>query len=74
MTTRVGEPVGIEIRFTGHSPRRGLATASRLKGHDQIVIAKQGGWARTPRCSQVTSRWSAGGINPGRGLGSRRGA
>ncbi|WP_107475784.1 integrase [Streptomyces sp. Sge12] len=43
--TRAGERAGIEIRFTGHSPRRGLATSSRLKGHDQIVIAKQGGWA-----------------------------
>ncbi|MEU0371427.1 hypothetical protein ABZ070_14400 [Streptomyces sp. NPDC006283] len=40
-----------EICFTGHSPRRGLATSSRLKGDDQIVIAKQGGWARTPSCS-----------------------
>ncbi|MEU5539425.1 integrase [Streptomyces sp. NPDC020362] len=43
--TRAGQRAGIEIRFTGHSPRRGLATSSRLKGHDQIVIAKQGGWA-----------------------------
>ncbi|AVH54629.1 MULTISPECIES: hypothetical protein [Streptomyces] len=43
--TRAGERAGIEIRFTGHSPRRGLATSSRLKGHDQIVIAKQGGLA-----------------------------
>ncbi|MGW6093924.1 hypothetical protein ACWFRK_05830 [Streptomyces sp. NPDC055157] len=43
--TRVGERAGIEIRFTGHMPRRGLATSSCLKGHDQIVIAEQGGWA-----------------------------
>ncbi|MEU6397173.1 integrase [Streptomyces cinnamoneus] len=43
--TRAGARADIEIRFTGHSPRRGLATSSRLKGHDQIVIAKQGGWA-----------------------------
>ena len=43
--TRAGARAGIEVRFTGHSPRRGLATSSRLKGHDQIVIAKQGGWA-----------------------------
>ncbi|WP_331742815.1 integrase (plasmid) [Streptomyces sp. NBC_00868] len=42
--TRAGARAGIEVRFTGHSPRRGLATSSRLKGHDQIV-AKQGGWA-----------------------------
>jgi hypothetical protein len=45
VVTRAGQRAGIEIRFTGHSPRRGLATSSRLKGHDQIVIAKQGGWA-----------------------------
>ncbi|MEV7003286.1 hypothetical protein AB0N62_37235 [Streptomyces sp. NPDC093982] len=31
--------------MTGHSHRRGLATPSRLKSHDQIAIAKQGGWA-----------------------------
>lgn len=43
--TRVGARADIDTRFTGHSPRRGLATSSRLKGHDQIVIAKQGGWA-----------------------------
>ncbi|WP_327286585.1 integrase [Streptomyces sp. NBC_01205] len=43
--TRAGARAGIEVRFTGHSPRRGLATSSRMKGHDQIVIAKQGGWA-----------------------------
>ncbi|WP_329167552.1 hypothetical protein OHB49_45405 (plasmid) [Streptomyces sp. NBC_01717] len=43
--TRAGERAGIEIPFTGHSPCRGLATSSRLNGHDQIVIAKQGGWA-----------------------------
>ncbi|MFE2092235.1 hypothetical protein [Streptomyces sp. NPDC059460] len=41
--TRAGERAGIEIRFTGHSPRRGLS--SRVKGHVQIVVAKQGSWA-----------------------------
>jgi hypothetical protein len=45
VVTRAGATAGIEIRFTGHGPRRGLATSSRLKGHDQIVIAKHGGWA-----------------------------
>lgn len=45
VVTRAGQRAGIDIRFTGHSPRRGLATSSRLNGHDQIVIAKQGGWA-----------------------------
>ncbi|GAA3479412.1 hypothetical protein [Streptomyces yanii] len=43
--TRAGERAGIEIRFTGHSPRRGLAASSRVKGHVRIVVAKQGGWA-----------------------------
>ncbi|WP_405933638.1 hypothetical protein [Streptomyces sp. NBC_00827] len=56
--TRAGERAGIEIRFTGHSPRRELATSSRFQGHDQIVIAKQSGWARTPRSSPATSKSS----------------
>ncbi|MFF0793683.1 hypothetical protein [Streptomyces spiralis] len=45
IVARAGECAGIEMRSTGHSPCRGLATSSRMKGHDQIVIAKQGGWA-----------------------------
>lgn len=62
IVTRAGERAGIEIRFTGHSPRHGLATASRLKGHDQIVIAKQGGWApRTPRSWPAASKSSTSG-------------
>jgi site-specific recombinase XerD len=59
--TRAGQRAGIEIRFTGHSPRRGLATSSRLQGHDQIVIAKQGGWApHSPvlaRYLEVVDQW-----------------
>ncbi|MFE7330904.1 hypothetical protein ACFU8W_39430 [Streptomyces sp. NPDC057565] len=43
--TRAGERAVIEIRFIGHSPRRGLATSSRVKGHVRIVVAKQGGCA-----------------------------
>ncbi|WP_326617673.1 hypothetical protein OG863_09810 [Streptomyces decoyicus] len=61
VVTRAGERAGIEIRFTDHSPRRGLATSSRLKGHDQIVIAKQGGWAPTPRSSPATLKSSTSG-------------
>ncbi|MGW5464882.1 hypothetical protein [Streptomyces sp. NPDC003996] len=59
VVTRAGERAGIEIRFTGHSPRRGLATSSRLKGHDQIVIAKQGGWAPHSTRRPPTSRTTA---------------
>lgn len=43
IVTSAGERAGIEIPFTGHSPRRGLATSSQLKGHDQIIVTKQGG-------------------------------
>ena len=32
-------------RRSARTGSRGLATSSRLKGHDQIVIAKGGGWA-----------------------------
>ena len=32
-------------RWTAHSLRRGMATEARRRGHDQITIAKQGGWA-----------------------------
>lgn len=32
-------------RWSGHSVRRGFATESRKAGHDQIRIARQGGWA-----------------------------
>lgn len=31
--------------WTAHSLRRGMATEARKNGHDQITIAKQGGWA-----------------------------
>ncbi|MFD7705432.1 hypothetical protein [Streptomyces caelestis] len=54
-----GERAGIGIRFTGRSPRRGLATSFRMKGHDRIVIAQQGGRAPhsevlggPPRCAR----------------------
>lgn len=41
---RAAERSGIPIRWTGHSLRSGLATASRAKGKDALVIAAQGGW------------------------------
>jgi integrase len=31
-------------KYTSHSLRRGLATEARKAGHDQIRIARQGGW------------------------------
>ncbi|GAA2615691.1 hypothetical protein GCM10010304_81310 [Streptomyces roseoviolaceus] len=68
IVARAGERAGIEIRFSRHNPRRGLATSSRLKGADQIVIAKQGGWAphskvlagyRRPGWTQAVERQTA---------------
>ncbi|CAM5257461.1 hypothetical protein SCANM63S_04383 [Streptomyces canarius] len=57
IVTRAGERAGIEIRFTGHSPRRGLATSSRLKGHDEQFPVTTGyplndGSLRAPALSQ----------------------
>lgn len=43
--TRCGEIAELDIRPTGHSPRRGLATAGKRAGNDRSVIAAQGGWA-----------------------------
>lgn len=47
----VGQVIGRKARaaalggkYTGHSLRRGMATAARKAGHDQIRIARQGGW------------------------------
>ncbi|MGW3371723.1 integrase [Streptomyces hydrogenans] len=43
--TRCGDIANLDIRPTGHSPRRGLATAAKKAGNDRSVIAAQGGWA-----------------------------
>ncbi|MEU5218503.1 tyrosine-type recombinase/integrase [Streptomyces sp. NPDC020807] len=43
--TRCGEIADLDIRPTGHSPRRGLATESKKAGNDRSAIAAQGGWA-----------------------------
>jgi integrase len=57
----VGQVVGRKARaaalagkYTGHSLRRGLATEARKAGHDQIRIARQGGWDDN---SQVLARY-----------------
>lgn len=44
--TRCGDLAGVDLRFTGHSPRRGLVTESQRAGHDDHVAEKQGGWAK----------------------------
>jgi site-specific recombinase XerD len=57
----VGQVIGRKARaaalggkYTGHSLRRGLATEARKAGHDQIRIARQGGWDDN---SQVLARY-----------------
>ncbi|MFD4996980.1 site-specific integrase [Streptomyces buecherae] len=44
--TKCGELGELEIRPTGHSPRRGLVTESQRAGNDPRQAEKQGGWAR----------------------------
>ncbi|MFC9296938.1 integrase [Streptomyces sp. NPDC057011] len=48
VVTSAGEIAGIEIRFTGHSPRRGFATESVKKGKEREA-KRQGGWAKASR-------------------------
>jgi site-specific recombinase XerD len=35
---------GLEGRYTVHSGRRGMATQARMAGHDELAIARHGGW------------------------------
>jgi hypothetical protein len=44
--TRIGARAGLDIRPTGHSPRRGLVTESSRADNPDHVAEKQGGWAR----------------------------
>ncbi|MFF8431706.1 hypothetical protein ACF07Y_42575 [Streptomyces sp. NPDC016566] len=43
--TRIGARAQLDIRPTGHSPRRGLGTESSRAGNPDAVAEKQGGWA-----------------------------
>ncbi|MFJ9376822.1 site-specific integrase [Streptomyces sp. NPDC101455] len=42
---RVAEAAGLEGQWSGHSLRRGFATAARRAGHDLVRIGRHGGWA-----------------------------
>lgn len=46
---RISVRAGVKLAWTGHSLRIGHATTARKNGHDAIVIADQGGWARHSR-------------------------
>ncbi|WP_246144733.1 site-specific integrase [Actinacidiphila oryziradicis] len=42
---RAADAAGLEGQWTGHSLRRGFATAARKAGHDIVTIGRHGGWA-----------------------------
>ncbi|WP_244188801.1 site-specific integrase [Streptomyces yokosukanensis] len=42
---RAAEAAGLEGQWSGHSLRRGFATAARKAGHDLVRIGRHGGWA-----------------------------
>lgn len=42
---RLADDAGLEGQWSGHSLRRGFATAARLAGHDMLRIGRGGGWA-----------------------------
>lgn len=45
VVTRAAEAAGFEGQWTGHSLRRGFATAARRAGHTLERIGRHGGWA-----------------------------
>ncbi|MGW3022461.1 site-specific integrase [Streptomyces sp. NPDC001221] len=45
VVARLAERAGLDGDWSGHSLRRGFATAARRAGHDKIRIARAGGWA-----------------------------
>lgn len=42
---RTAAAAGLEGRWSGHSLRRGFATAARKAGHDVVRVGRHGGWA-----------------------------
>jgi integrase len=70
IVTRAGVLAGLDLHFTGHSVRSGLATEARRAGHDAKTIAAQGGWrpnsATLYGYMQVVDRWSDNAV---RGIG-----
>lgn len=60
--TAAGLTAGLDLHFTGHSVRSGLATEARRAGHDAKTIAAQGGWrpnsATLYGYMQIVDRWT----------------
>jgi site-specific recombinase XerD len=45
VVARLADRAGLDGSWSGHSLRRGFATAARRAGHDKIRTARVGGWA-----------------------------
>jgi integrase len=60
--TAAADRAELDVHFTGHSARAGLATEARRAGHDATTVAKQGGWAENSRALggyfRIVDRWS----------------
>jgi site-specific recombinase XerD len=67
---RTASAAGLEGEWSGHSLRRGFATAARKAGHDLVTIGRHGGWADGSRTLlgyfADTDRWED---NPVAGTG-----
>jgi hypothetical protein len=42
---QAGAAAVLHVRYTGHSVRRGMATAAQAAGHDVLSVARPGGWS-----------------------------
>jgi site-specific recombinase XerD len=66
---RTAAAAGLEGEWSGHSLRRGFATAARKAGHDLVRIGRHGGWADGSKALlgyfEDEDRWEA---NPVAGL------
>jgi site-specific recombinase XerD len=66
---RAADAAGLEGHWSGHSLRRGFATAARKAGHDLVRIGRHGGWADGSRALlgyfEDSDRWED---NPVAGL------
>lgn len=69
VVTRAAQATGFEGKWTGHSLRRGFATAARRAGHTLERIGRHGGWADGSRAllgyMEEGDRWER---NPVAGL------
>jgi integrase len=45
VVAKLADAAGLDGQWSGHSLRRGFATAARQAGHDLVSIGRAGGWA-----------------------------